>query len=454
MLRLLLYASLATFAGCAFQSYSSKPIDALQSADELSSRSVDSAALRDYMMQHGVSDWPVKAWGLNELTLLAFYYHSEIEVVRAQAEVARAQSVTARQPLNPGVDVGIEHHSIEEQGTPWTLKFYPDIPIVTAGKGDIQIAQADYLAQAAELNVGSAAWRVRSQVYSRLLDFAAAHEELKSLRAEAADRNEVLQLLEKRVALGMIGSHEAAIARTAALDVATRLNRKEGEMAEARAAIADALGVPAARDLNLVFDIALSPALTGVAAARREALFNRLDIRKSLLEYAAAEAALELEIARQYPDFSLGPGYEWDQKDNVWALAISLILPLLHKNEGPILEAREKRELKAREFTALQSTVIAQTESAVLRYENAQAELEKTEALRRIALEQKERVKNRFDAGDADRLDWVNARLQVIAAEQARLATLLRMQRARGALEDSLQRPLEGALDLPQARSR
>ena len=453
MLRPLLFASLATLAGCAFQSYSPKPIDPQQSAAELLSRSVDSPELRDHMMRHGVSEWPVKTWGLDELTLLAFFYHPEIEVARAQAAVAQAQSLSVRQPINPGFEPAIEYHSVEEGGTPWTLKFYPEIPIITAGKGDIQIEQADYLAQAAGLNVGSAAWKVRSGLYSRLLDFAAAHEELKSLRAEAEDRSEALQLLEKRVALGMIASHDAALARTAALDIATRLNRKEGEMAEARAAIADALGVPAARDLDLAFDIARFPSMNGVAAARREALFNRLDIRKSLLEYAAAEAQLKLEIARQYPDFSLRPGYEWDQKDNVWALAISLILPLLHKNEGPILEAQEKRELKAREFTALQSRVIAQTEGAVLHYDNAQTELERTEELRRIALKQSEQVKNRFDAGDVDRLDWVNARLQVIAAEQARLAALLRVQRARGALEDALQRPLEGAFDLPHARS-
>lgn len=450
-----LFLALA-LTGCAFQSYSPKPIDAEVSASNFNARSIDAPLLRDYMQNRGVSEWPVKNWGLHELTLLAFYYHPDIEVARARAAVAGTQEFTARQPLNPGFEGGSEHHSITEGRSPWTLKFHLAIPIITAGKGEIRIERAGYAAQAAELDVGSAAWKVRSNLRSQLLDYFTASEELRLLRDEAADRNEVVQLLERRVEFGMIAQHESAAARERQLDATLRAARKEAEAAEARGGLAGAIGMPrdGVRDLRLVLDnFRDAMTIDDLTVARREALTNRLDVRRSLLDYAVAESALELEIARQYPDFSFNPGYEWDQEDNVWALAVSLILPVLHKNEGPILEAHEKRELIASEFIALQARVIAQTETAALRYENARSELVKARDLMRSAQEHAARAKKRFDAGDADRLDWVNARLQTTLAQQAELSAAIGLQRARSSLEDALQRPLDG-IDLPAVTRR
>ncbi|MGH8728462.1 MAG: TolC family protein [Burkholderiales bacterium] len=449
---------LAALAGCAFQSYSSKPIDAQQTAAAFDERSVTDPSLREYLQSHGVVEWPVANWGLHELTLLAFYYHPDLELARANAALARAQEFTARQPLNPGFEVLPEYHSLTEWRSPWSLHFQAQIPVVTQGKREIAAEQAGYLAQAAELNVGNTAWQVRNRLRSRLLDAFAAREDLRLLRAESADRNETLKLLEKRVAVGMIASHETAIARERALDAALRLERRQGQLEEALAGIAEALGLPQreARSLELKLDaFREAPPIDDFAAAKREALINRLDIRRSLLEYAAAEAALQLEIARQYPDFNLKPGYAFDQDDNVWSLGLALVLPLLNKNEGPIREAQERREIKAREFLALQSQVIAQSESAATRYEAARAELLKAEELTRLAEVQNEATKSRFDAGEADRLDLVNARLAVTSAQQAKTAAAIRLQHARGALEDALQRPVfTGAFDLPAVTRR
>jgi outer membrane protein TolC len=53
-----------------------------------------------------------------------------------------------------------------------------------------------------------------------------------------------------------------------------------------------------------------------------------------LQDYTASQAALQAEIAKQYPDLRLGPGYDWDQGDHKWLLlGISLTLPILNRNE-------------------------------------------------------------------------------------------------------------------------
>ena len=38
------------------------------------------------------------------------------------------------------------------------------------------------------------------------------------------------------------------------------------------------------------------------------------------------EAALRLEIAKQYPDVHLNPGYQFDTGENKWALGVGLTL--------------------------------------------------------------------------------------------------------------------------------
>ena len=58
-----------------------------------------------------------------------------------------------------------------------------------------------------------------------------------------------------------------------------------------------------------------------------------------LAEYQASQSALQLEIARQYPDVQLGPGYEFDQGDNKWMLGLGVTLPVFNQNQGAIAAA-------------------------------------------------------------------------------------------------------------------
>jgi outer membrane protein TolC len=78
-------------------------------------------------------------------------------------------------------------------------------------------------------------------------------------------------------------------------------------------------------------------------------------LRRALVDYAASEAALRLEVATQYPDIHLNPGYEYDQGDNRWGVGLSLELSVLNQNQGPIAEADARRTESAAKFNALQA---------------------------------------------------------------------------------------------------
>jgi outer membrane protein TolC len=215
-----------------------------------------------------------------------------------------------------------------------------------------------------------------------------------------------------------------------------------------RAAIAVAAGLPA-QALDKV-ELASSSVETLPSASlpseeiQRAALLNRLDIRSALSHYASTEARLQLEIAKQYPDITLAPGYSFDQGDNRWSLGLSLILALLNKNEGPIAEARVQREAEASQFYALQTRVIGEQEQALARY---RAALEETAKAKRLLAAQQQRIaqtERQFEAGYTDRLELTTTRLELLSAQQGVLAASIKAQRAQAALEDAIQRPLDG----------
>jgi outer membrane protein TolC len=171
-------------------------------------------------------------------------------------------------------------------------------------------------------------------------------------------------------------------------------------------------------------------------------LLNRLDIRRSLSEYAAAEAALHLEIAKQYPDVHFTPGYLFDQAENKIQFGLSLALPVLNQNGGAIGEAAARRAETGEKFLGLQAQVIGETQSAVTRYQSALDELEQAEYEIRLIGRQLEAGKKAMEIGEQDRLTVAGLEVQYEVAQRLRLDAVRKAQVARSAIEDAIERPL------------
>jgi outer membrane protein TolC len=151
---------------------------------------------------------------------------------------------------------------------------------------------------------------------------------------------------------------------------------------------------------------------------------------------------LQLEIAKQYPDVHLSPGYEFDQGDNKWSLGLTVTLPVMNQNKGAIAEAAAKRAEAAATFNALQAVVLGEIERAVAGYRAAQQKRSDTEAMRANLLKLEKTGKAMLDAGETSKADLVALRLQLSASELAYLDALIKSQLALGQLEDALQSPL------------
>lgn len=447
---------------CAHQTYQPKAIIPEQAAEQISAKSLSSPELRSFMESQGYAAdvFPLQTWGLPELTLAAFHYHPNLAVARAEWRVAQAQEVTAGQKPSPSLSSVVEHHSQTDGGiSPWALGLGIDIPIETGGKRQARIDQAIHLTEAARLAIGQQAWEIRSNVQTSLIEYRAATRKLELLGREIQLQEAVVQMLQKRLEAGLVSDIDLATSR---LQLQRLLNTQaagQAQLAELRAGLASAVGITTDELDKVRLDASL-PTAQGFAKlpsreAQRAALLNRLDIRSALARYAAAESQLRLEIARQQPDIVLSPGYMFDQGDNIWSLGLSLLLNMANKNKGPIAEAEARRELQARQFEALQTRVISEQGLALAQYESRLAELEKTESMVSAQQQNMARSERQFKAGHIDRLEWTTAQLEGMVAEQARLAAAIRVEKALAALEDALQRPLDGnaAPILPEQKS-
>jgi len=449
-LALLCVASLGVAAGCARQQYVARPLDTEAAAAAYAQRRTDDPRLKEFMVARGhfSADWPVQRWRLSELTLLAFHYRPELEVARAQARAARALAQVAAQRAPLTVSPLVQHHSEPgPEDTPWSLGFEVQIPLVAGARRAALIEQTDYLAQAAELSVGSTAWQVRSEVRSRLLDVYAARQRTASLDGEAQQQRAALALLERRLQAGYASITEVDTARLRLAQAEADLAGARTELERALGGLAEAVSVPLARmrEIELSFsDLEPLPDSPAPGDAQRIALNNRLDMRRTLLEFAAADAAVKLEIARQYPTFTLRPGYLWDQGDNVWSLALDLALPasLTH---GPAIRAAEaRREAAAQQVLLQQASVIGDLSTRLVTYLQAREGARRSAAAHFTQLDRSAQVQKRFDIGQVDRLDLTLARIETILTERRALTGHVDAQRGLGALEDALQMPLVG----------
>jgi len=451
-----LLLALAAAVGCV--TYQARPLRAPETAARFEARRLDDAGLRRFVEEalgRPVTPWPPPAMGLDVLALAALYYHPDLDVARAQLAAAEAAAVTAGQRANPGLQATPEWVSNAPEGVrPWVLSVTLDVLLTTAGKRAIRIAEAHHLSEAARLRLGDEVWRVRARLRTRLVDLWQARQAEAVLRRQDAAARERVRLLEARLAHGEVARLEVTLGRRQSEQVALALAEARERSATALVQMADAIGVsaPALAGQAISFDFTgILPAEDELATVqvRGEALQNRPDILASLAEYAASEAALRLEVARQYPDLILGPGYTFDKGDNQWALGLALSLPLMNRNQGPIAEAEAHRREAAARFIALQARVIAEVDGALASYRGALAALATARTLLAAGDTALAAADTRFAAGETDRLGVLDAEIERGSDALAQLGAEGATQRALGRVEDAVRRPLAPATPLP-----
>lgn len=412
--------------GCA--SFQAKPIDPQAAAVAFESRSLDPGP-----------------WALARLQAEAALHNPDLATLHARRLVAEAAVITAGARPNPGLAGSAQKNTDAAPDTnAWTYGVGLSIPIETAGKRGYRIARAVWLEQAAVHAEAEVFWQVRARV---LEAYIGAYPIDSLARERSLIQAELSAEIQRRLAAGLVSSGEALLARVAARQSVLLVEDASRRRVDHLRALASAVGVSerAIFRADLPFTDLSNDELPKVAAMDVEAGFaarTRPDVLSALAEYEAAQTALELEVARQYPDLSIGPGYSWDAGAVKWSLALGLILPLFDRNQGPIAEAEARRAEAAAKFRAVQEQAIADIETARAAYAQAIRVIRLTRVMaddQRMRLHSAELA---FQAGATDRLALLAARLDASLAESTRVDALLDAHRAAGRLETALRQSL------------
>ncbi|EGW22605.1 TolC family protein [Methylobacter tundripaludum] len=442
-----------SLTGCA--RFEDRPLNPVDSAARIEARALSSVGLRDYIdsVLANKTGQPPKAWDIDRLTLAAIYYHPDLALARAQAETMDAAITTAGQRPNPNITLSPTWvTNIAMVAAPWIIGSSISIPIETAGKRGFRLDKTQHLTDAARLRITDAAWLVRGRLRLAMLEVYAAQEAERLLQQQLVIQQAMTERLEQQLSIGEITRLEVMRSHLALNQMQLNVSAARKRNAESRVLLATAVGVPVDALAGIEFDFSKFVQPTDlrfipVTKLRETALQKRPDVLAALADYAAAQSALQLEIANQYPNIQANPGYTFDLGANYWTLgATALQLPILHQNQGPIAEAEAKRRELAVRFEALQMRILGDIDRTHAGLGAVLAKWADAEKQMRLQQENLQSAQALFQAGETDPLALLGAKLERAAAERARLDMLVEAQQALNALEDTLRYPIASTL--------
>jgi cobalt-zinc-cadmium efflux system outer membrane protein len=442
-----------SLVGCArFQDH---PINPAESITRIETRTLADAKLRQFidtiLGRETIRSNP--PWNLDRLTLAAIYYHPDLALSRAQAETADAAIKTAGQRLNPTITLTPTWiRNLATAAVPWIAASTVNIPIETAGKRGFRIDKTEHLTDAARLRVVDAAWLVRSRLRLSMLEAYAASEAERLLQQQFLIQQAMSLRLEQQLAIGEISQLEVTRSHLALNQLKLNERAAHKRSAESRVLLATAIGIPVDGLTGIEFDFTnlfMPPILKTVPVAKlkEQALLMRPDILAALADYAAAQSALQLEIANQYPNLQVNPAYAWEMGEHRWSLGLTTLqLPVFHQNQGPIAEAEAKRRELAVRFEALQLRILGDIDKVHAGVEAVLAKWDDAEKQIHIQQENLKSIQALLKAGETDQLALLAAQLEKAITERTRLDVLVETQQAFNVLEDTLRIPLTSSL--------
>ncbi len=422
MTRVVLCVVLAC-AACAH--YVPQPLDVPRHPAEVLGRDLADSTLVAAVARHAGRP-EGNRWTDRQLAVAALRLRADLRRLRAEERAAHAAVRTAGERPRPGVQGDLERRvgGRNAEG-PWVVAVGGLFAVELGGKRGARLQAARAGRVLAEARLVAAAWEVVGDTRRAVAGLAHAAGAVEDAGDEIRLLEEVQALERARFAEAALGASE--LARTSTEVQTARLSLAEAEhgVLGARAALAAALAVPV-RALQAVEPVLLAPASCAgfhpatVDSLIASALGRRQEVTLALGEYALAESQLRLQVARQYPDLELGPGFVWDQGVHRWTFALALPALLGGRNRGAIGEAEAAREVAGLRVAEAQDAVLADVEAAVQRCRGAGLELAAADSVVAAAERYAERDRAAYQRGETSRLEPARGELLLLRAAQAR----------------------------------
>jgi len=439
-------------AGCSLPlPYMEKPVAQKAARTAFAERRLDSVALKEFLGSKGrASPGATSGWDFETLALVSAFYSPDLSVAEARWREAIASSGMSLSLKPVQLDFLLDHHSLTEpvRPNPWVWGIGFEFVLPDADRRAAKARLANDQVALARLGLADESWKVRSVLRTVWIDYFAAEERIRLAEIEVQTLRKAFAMIARREAAGLLGRGDLQQAETT-------LKRAESERAEAQRTHAGQTALLRAA-LHLPPDTQTLPSLIALdwkdmAEVIRSfsddqlqelALNNRLDLKEAEARYAIYDAKLRLEVAQQYPEISLKPGYEWDQGDHRIKLGVGLPIAFPAAHKAAIDTAMAERDTQGQTLLAIQERVLQELGRAkrdVVAARDRLSEIQRNQESLEHAFEQ---IKLSIRLGETDPIQAVEAEQKVITAKIQSLEAEVMYQKSLARLEDVLQQPL------------
>jgi cobalt-zinc-cadmium efflux system outer membrane protein len=237
----------------------------------------------------------------------------------------------------------------------------------TGGQRHVRMAGAQATIDRQRAGVDGARREAVFAAVMAFLDGIAASERLRTAEDGDAVSRELLNVTERRFALGDIAAIDVNLARIDAARSAASLRSARAEFTDAVGRLRRVLRMPASEPLELrgSLDVPAPPTFESL----RSALEQRPEFVALQAEAREAEAQIQLGRALRSPDLALRVAYAREESDNIVLGGLTISLPAFQKGHGT-LAAGTARAARARlELELERQSALAELDTAIAVYQ-------------------------------------------------------------------------------------
>lgn len=326
---------------------------------------------------------------LNQAMNLAIEANPDLAIARRELDAVAATRTQAAVFRNPELSVDVEDtRSQTRQTTYWLGQ-----PLELGGKRGARIESAERARDVASAELDMRFAGVRAAVIQGFYDVLSSQERLRLAQSSMELANRGLDVASRRVMAGKVSPVEETRARVAASGARIELNQAAADLGNARKRLAALWGNPSPRFTVAAGELEMVPKLPTLTDLNGR-LQSAPEAMRAKQEVSRREAMLRVEESKRWPDLIVRGGVQRNAAtlENVNVVGLAVAIPIFDRNQGNILEAKQ-RVLKARD---------EQTATDVrLQSDLAQAHQRLTAALQEVSDIQKEILPGAQSALDA-----------------------------------------------------
>jgi cobalt-zinc-cadmium efflux system outer membrane protein len=295
--------------------------------------STDGMAARDFDLTDGVSD--------AEAEVLALFYNADLHRARLEADVALATYETAGLWEDP--EFGFDGAEVLSPGGPFNYGLTLSLTIPISGRLAVAKDRAGAAYEAELRRIVDAEWSTRAAVRSAWAAWSVEVERAKLLGDVLEQVERIGKITDRLELAGELSGVGARLSRAELVSLRVRRIAAERAAATARIRLLGLMGLAPNASIDLQPSV-VGPQARLVADDAQRLIEANTMVAVRRAEYQVAEQTLRLEIREQFPDITIGSGFGREDRENRLLLGVSVPVPILNANRGPIAEAAAQRE--------------------------------------------------------------------------------------------------------------